>query len=64
MKEPVIFIDIPTDRVQHKLFIYFFAGTIIKTPEPFVFLDVSKVPFCLDGSDDLRLFHLDRDLKI
>lgn len=51
MKEPVIFIDIPANRVQHKLFIYFFAGTIIKTPEPFVFLDVSKVPLCLDRSD-------------
>ena len=44
----VVFIDIPTDCVQHKLLIYFFCGTIVKTSEFFVFLDIPKVPFRLD----------------
>ena len=48
IQKAVVFIDIPTDCVQHKLLIYFFCGTIVKTSEFFVFLDIPKVPFRLD----------------
>ena len=47
----MIFIYISSNCKQHKLFICFILGTIIKTPEIFVFFDISKMPFCLNGTN-------------
>lgn len=51
MKEPMIFIDIPADRIKHEFFIYLFRRAVIETPEIIVFLDIAKMSFCLDGTD-------------
>ena len=47
----MVFIDIPSNRIQHELFIHFFCGAVVKAAEVFVFLDIPKMPFCLDGTD-------------
>ena len=49
--ESVVFIDVPSDCVQHKLLIYFFRRTIVEPAEVFVLLDISKVAFGLNESD-------------
>lgn len=51
VQKPVVFIDIPPDRIQHKFLIYFFCRTVIKTPEVFVFFYVPKMAFCLYRAD-------------
>ena len=50
MKKTVVFIYVPSHCIQYELFIYFFSGTVIKTLEIFIFLDITKMPFCLDGA--------------
>ena len=47
----MIFISILPHRIQHEFFIYFFSGPVIEPTEVFIFLDVSKVPSCLNGTD-------------
>ena len=49
MEKTVVFIDIPTDRIQHEFFIYFFRRTVVKATEVFILLDITKMPFRLDG---------------
>ena len=51
MEKTVVFIDIPTDRIQHEFFIYFFRRTVVKATEVFILLDITKMPFRLDGTN-------------
>ena len=51
MKKTMVFVDISTNRIQHEFFIYLFCGTIIETPEIFVFFYISKMSFRLDRTN-------------
>lgn len=48
MLKPVVFVDVPPDRIQHKFFIYFFRSPVVKPSEIFIFLDVPKMSLGLD----------------
>ena len=47
----MIFVDIPTDRIQHKFFVYFIGRAVIESSEIIIFLDISKMSFRLNGTD-------------
>ena len=46
----MIFIYISSNSIQHEFFIYLICRAVIKTPEVLVFLDVSKMSLCLNGT--------------
>ena len=47
----MIFIYVPSDCIQHEFLIHFFFFFFAETTEVFIFLDISEMPFCLDGTD-------------
>ena len=51
MKKTMVFIYISSNRIQHKFFIYFFGCPVIETAKTAIFFDISKMFFCLNGTD-------------
>lgn len=47
----MIFIDVPANGIQQEFFIYLGRRTMMKSAEVIVFLDISKMSFCLNGAD-------------
>ena len=46
----MVFIYISAKGIQHEFFIYLICRTVVKTPEVLIFLDSSKMSFCLNGT--------------
>ena len=46
----MIFIYISSNSIQHEFFIYLICQAVVKAPEVLVFLDVSKMSLCLNGT--------------
>lgn len=51
VKKTMVFINIASYRKQHDFLVYFIRRTIIKSTEVFVFFDITKMSFCLNGTD-------------
>ena len=49
--EPVVLVQVPAHGVKQEFLEHFFLGTVVEPAEVLVLLDVSEVPFCLDGPD-------------
>lgn len=51
MKKTMIFIYISSNRIQQEFLIYFFGCPVVEPAEAVVFFDISKMSFCLYGTD-------------
>ena len=47
----MVFIQVPADRIQQEFPIDFSGCAVMKTSEILIFLDISKMSFCLDRAD-------------
>ena len=50
-EKTMVFIDVPANGIQHEFFIYLSRRTMMEAAEVIVFLDISKMSFCLNGAD-------------
>lgn len=50
-EKTMVFIDVPANGIQQEFFIYLGRRTMMESAEVIVFLDISKMSFCLNGAD-------------